>query len=117
MSNDRVSKFAGINTSAASEDDPDSKIIDVMETFSLNRLGINDNRNYFVLDKNANCIGGSIEPDSNLDITPNIITAMTGETGDKIEIEGKVFSTAMGDAWIDITKLTVISSKKPIKVS
>ena len=39
------------------------------------------------------------------------------ETGDKIEIEGKVFSTAMGDAWIDITKLTVISSKKPIKVS
>ncbi len=39
------------------------------------------------------------------------------ETGDKIEIEGKVFSTAMGDAWIDITKLIVISSKKPIKVS
>ena len=39
------------------------------------------------------------------------------ETGDKIEIEGKVFSTAMGDAWVDITKLTVISSKKPIKVS
>lgn len=39
------------------------------------------------------------------------------ESGDKIEIEGKVFSTAMGDAWIDITKLTVISSKKPIKAS
>lgn len=39
------------------------------------------------------------------------------ETGDKIVIEGKVFSTAMGDAWIDITKLTVVSSKKPIKES
>ena len=39
------------------------------------------------------------------------------ESGDKIEIEGKVFSTAMGDAWIDITKLNVISSKKPIKAS
>lgn len=39
------------------------------------------------------------------------------ESGDKIEIEGNVFSTAMGDAWVDITKLTVISSKKPIKAS
>lgn len=39
------------------------------------------------------------------------------ESGDKIEIEGKVFSTAMGDAWVDITKLIIISSKKPIKVS
>ncbi len=39
------------------------------------------------------------------------------ESGDKIEIEGKVFSAAMGDAWVDITKLTVISSKKPIKAS
>ena len=39
------------------------------------------------------------------------------ESGDKIEIEGKVFSNAMGDAWIDITKLTVLSSKKPIKAS
>ena len=36
---------------------------------------------------------------------------------EKIEIEGKVFSAAMGDAWVDITKLTVISSKKPIKAS
>ena len=39
------------------------------------------------------------------------------ETGDKISIEGKVFSAAMGDPWIEITKLAVISSKKPIKVS
>jgi len=39
------------------------------------------------------------------------------ESGDKIQIDGKVFSTAMGDPWIEITKLTVISSKKPIKAS
>lgn len=39
------------------------------------------------------------------------------ESGDKIAIDGKVFSTAMGDPWIEITKLTVISSKKPIKAS
>ena len=39
------------------------------------------------------------------------------EPGDKITIEGKVFSTALSDAWIDVTKLTIISSKKPIKVN
>lgn len=39
------------------------------------------------------------------------------ESGDKVSICGKVFSTAMGDPWIEITKLTVISSKKPIKAS
>ena len=39
------------------------------------------------------------------------------ETGDKICIEGKVFSTALSDAWVDVTKLTIISSKKPIKAS
>lgn len=38
------------------------------------------------------------------------------ESGDKIEFEGKVFSTALSDPWIDVTKFTVISSKKPIKV-
>lgn len=37
------------------------------------------------------------------------------ESGDKIEFEGKVFSTALSDPWIDVTKFTVISSKKPIK--
>lgn len=39
------------------------------------------------------------------------------ESGDKVLIEGKVFSTAMADPWIEITKLSVISSKKPIKES
>lgn len=39
------------------------------------------------------------------------------ESGDKVSICGKVFSTAMGDPWIEITNLTVISSKKPIKAS
>ena len=36
------------------------------------------------------------------------------ESGDKINIEGKVFATALGDAWIDIEKFNIISSKKPI---
>ncbi len=39
------------------------------------------------------------------------------ESGDKIKIQGKVFSAAMSDPWIEITELTVISSKKPIKAN
>ncbi len=33
------------------------------------------------------------------------------EQGDKIKIEGKVFSTALGDPWVDVKKLTVLSQK------
>lgn len=33
------------------------------------------------------------------------------ESGDKIKIEGKVFSDALGDPWIDITTFTVVSQK------
>lgn len=34
------------------------------------------------------------------------------ETGDKIKIEGKVFSTALGDPWVDAKTLKIISTKK-----
>src|SRR5574344_1831820 len=41
------------------------------------------------------------------------------DTGDKIEIEGKVFSTALNDPWIDVTKLSIIykvnKDKKSVK--
>ena len=33
------------------------------------------------------------------------------ETGDKIKIEGKVFSDALGDPWVDITTFTVVTQK------
>ncbi len=35
--------------------------------------------------------------------------------GDEIEFSGKVFSTALGDIWMDADKFTVISQKKEIK--
>lgn len=35
------------------------------------------------------------------------------ESGDKIAIKGKVFSDALGDAWVDVIQLKVLSSKKP----
>ncbi len=34
------------------------------------------------------------------------------ETGDKIEITGKVFSTALNDPWLDVENLTVIKKIK-----
>ncbi len=34
------------------------------------------------------------------------------DTGDKIEITGKVFSTALGDPWIDVDKLTITKKAK-----
>lgn len=34
------------------------------------------------------------------------------ESGDKIEIEGKVFSTALGDPWVEACKVTILSKKE-----
>lgn len=33
------------------------------------------------------------------------------DTGDKIQITGKVFSNALGDPWIDINKITILQKK------
>lgn len=37
------------------------------------------------------------------------------ETGDKIQIEGTVFSAALSDAWIDVSKIVIITKKNPKK--
>ncbi len=37
------------------------------------------------------------------------------EAGDKIKITGKVFSTALGDPWVDITSFTVLEQKSKKK--
>lgn len=34
------------------------------------------------------------------------------DTGDKIEITGKVFSDALGDAWVDVSKINVVKKAK-----
>ena len=34
------------------------------------------------------------------------------DTGDKVEITAKEFSTALGDPWLDIEQLTVIQKVK-----
>ena len=37
------------------------------------------------------------------------------DAGDVIELNGRVFSTALGDAWMDIDSLNVITKKNPPK--
>ena len=37
------------------------------------------------------------------------------ESGDEIEITGKVFSAALGDPWIDVDNLKIVKSKKETK--
>lgn len=37
------------------------------------------------------------------------------DAGDEIEFTGRVFSTALGDAWVDVDNLTVITKKNPPK--
>lgn len=37
------------------------------------------------------------------------------DSGDEIEFTGRVFSTALGDAWIDVDDLKVITKKNPPK--
>ena len=34
------------------------------------------------------------------------------DTGDRIEITGKVFSNALGDPWIDVNKIVVLKKAK-----
>jgi len=35
------------------------------------------------------------------------------ESGDKIEITGTVFSTALGDPWVDVDEVKMLEAKKP----
>lgn len=70
---------------ALSEENPEEKLIEVMEAYSINRLGINSNRDYYILDgKSAKFISGSSQITLNPEITENIISAISGSIGDKV---------------------------------
>ncbi len=60
------------------------RLVEIVEAFSgAGRLGINKNRNYYILDgKTANCFESSEINYSNNIKTENIIKAMSGEIGD-----------------------------------
>ncbi len=84
-------------TSAASSDNSLKKISEIIVTYSdAGRLGINQNRNYYILDaKTAGYQDGS-DPQTGdlLEKTPNIIAAMNGEIGNSINTQSKFMDYA-----------------------
>lgn len=75
-----------LSTAAAGENAP-GKINSIIELYSnAGRLGINQNRNYFILDaKTAGYLEGSDSQTGDLlEKTPNIIRAMSGVSGNEI---------------------------------
>jgi hypothetical protein len=42
-------------------------------------------------------------------------TLLDLESGDKIEIKGTVFSTALNDPWVDVEEVVILTPKKPKK--
>ncbi len=82
-------EFSGIMVQsleiAMASEAPRDGIADVLEAFSTSRLGISDNRSYYVLDgKTAEYIAGSAEETSLGGYTPNIISAMAGKIGNEV---------------------------------
>ena len=73
---------------ALNDEDPQNKIKEVMDAFSTSRLGINEFRNYYVLDgKNGKVLITSDENNPTPDLTSNILTALGGENGDMVSVK------------------------------
>ncbi len=81
------SMFAGDLAVAAVGDNAPGRIDNIIDLYSdAGRLGINQNRNYYILDaKTAGYLEGSDPQTGDLfEKTPNIIKAMSGEVGNEI---------------------------------
>lgn len=69
------------------EENPTEKIKSVLEAFSTSRLGINSNRDYYILDgKTGSLISSSSRSGESPDLTENIIIALSGGIGDKVSV-------------------------------
>ncbi len=78
-----------LSSNIGSEDEA-KKIIDSVAAYS-GQLGIDSYRNYFLLDgkngKTVNNYASNVELSENLELSPNIITAMNGEIGEEVRSE------------------------------
>lgn len=78
---------------AAQADDGPEQIEKILAAYS-GALGIDSGtRSYYVLDGETGQLLAGEEPDGGLEITPNIVTALTGKTGS---------SSSGGDAYMDV---------------
>jgi len=62
------------------ENDGIYKCLDRLKVYSV-QMGIDSFRNYYVLDKSLNILGGSSPAQIGFDATPNLILALSGERG------------------------------------
>ena len=78
-----------------SESDRVGKISEILEAFGASRLGIDNNRNYYILDaESGEYIDGSDNAESFGGITDNIITAMNGAIGNSVSKKSSVMDYA-----------------------
>ncbi len=81
---------AGVGKSlkeAASEGDAQVSLEERMRAFSTSRLGINENRNYYILKgDDATVISSSAQSLTSPELSENLISAMAGKKGNKISV-------------------------------
>lgn len=78
-----------------SDADPVTKISEVMDAFAMSRLGIGNNRNYYILDgKTGLFIDGSGQESDLNGVTDNIISAINGKIGNEISLRGEYMDYA-----------------------
>ncbi len=66
--------------SALTLEDGVYKTLELLKVYSV-RMGIDSFRNYYVLDKSLNILGGSSDAGTSFPATPNLVLAMTGKKG------------------------------------
>lgn len=95
--NDEQTALSNELAAALGYDNPVQRIVQIIDLYSdAGRLGINQNRNYYVLDgKNAGYIEGSDPQTGDLvEKTPNIIKALNGEVGNEINLQNNFMDYA-----------------------
>ena len=80
--------------SAVSSPDGVYKALDLLKVYSV-RMGIDSFRNYYILDKSLNVLGGSAEADAFFDPTPNLLLAMSGEKGMLADRKSEIMDYAL----------------------
>lgn len=95
--NDQQIAISNELTAALSYENPPARIVQIIDLYSdAGRLGINQNRNYYILDgKTAQYVEGS-DPQTGdtIEKTPNIIKAMNGEIGNEVNIQNNFMDYA-----------------------
>ena len=95
--NDQQIAISNELTAALSYENPPARIAQIIDLYSdAGRLGINQNRNYYILDgKTAQYVEGS-DPQTGdtIEKTPNIIKAMNGEIGNEVNIQNNFMDYA-----------------------